>query len=123
MRESKVIELIKKLFLGTFDRCSFTKMNISPIHGRGFPDLVIATEYAVFFIEAKAPGKKPTKLQRAKLMEIKAAGGDSVRCFWSSVKRGTKDTLTFRDPETNNLECEIQLPKTNPRKLKRISGS
>jgi hypothetical protein len=122
MRESKVIEKIKKLFLSTFDKCSFTKINISPIHGRGFPDLLIVTEYATFFIEAKAPGGKPTKLQRAKLIEIKKAGQNSVRCYWATVKNGTANVLVFMDPETDEVMCEICTPDKRSSK-KRIQIS
>ena len=118
MRESKVIDKIKKLFKFTFDNCSFNKINISPLHGRGFPDLVIVTNYATFFIEAKAPGKKPTKLQRAKLLEIKKAGGHSVRSYWCTSKKGSPNILLFRDPETDSIECEIEV--TNRKNTKRV---
>lgn len=123
MRESLVITKIKKLFTTTFDKCSFTKINISPIHGRGFPDLLIVTEYATFFIEAKAPGNKPTELQRAKLLEMKKAGEDSVRCYWATVKKGTKDVLIFMDPETDEVLCEIQTSRKRvTRKRVEVSG-
>jgi len=109
MKESKVIELTKKLFKQIFPDCSITKVNVSRLHGRGFPDLVVITEYTVFFLEAKAPGKKPTKLQKATLCEFKRAGKGKVRSLWVEGSLKNKKKLIFHDPETDSIDCEICL--------------
>jgi len=123
LKEAVVITKIKKLFLELFPGCSYNKINISKLHGRGFPDLLIVTEYASFFIEAKAPGNKPTKLQRVKLKEIKKAGGDAVKCYWSTVKKTDTSKLLFLNPETDEVECEIDISsKRSAKRNVRVSG-
>lgn len=102
MLEKKVIEKVKKYFRTTFEACDFNKIHISPLHNRGFPDLVVITDQGTFFLEVKAPGKKPTILQRAKLNEIKRCSGDSdTGAYWVTFRKG--EGLVFFDPETDEV--------------------
>ena len=51
---------------------------VSPAH-RGVPDrMFITPKGRVFFIEFKAPGKKPTQLQEHEMGKINSAGGCAV---------------------------------------------
>ena len=107
MLEKKVIEKIKKYFNENFGKCDFNKMHVSPMHNRGFPDLVVVTAHGTYFLEAKAPGKKPTKLQRAKLCLIKERSGDSdSEAYWVTFKKGVG--LVFLDPETDEVIWTVE---------------
>ena len=46
----------------------------------GIPDLLIFEPTRTYMVEAKAPGKKPTPIQLAKIKEIQKAGG---KVFWT----------------------------------------
>ena len=50
----------------------------------GLPDLLVVKEGRAYFLEVKAPGKKPTKLQRA-TMDLIARSGAVVKIV-SSVE-------------------------------------
>lgn len=48
---------------------------------RGVPDRIFLKEGRVLFIEFKAPGNEPTKLQAQEILEILDHGG---KAFWTS---------------------------------------
>ena len=106
MLEKKVVEKVKKLFKSTFKTCDFNKIHVSPLHNRGFPDLVVITDHGTFFLEVKGPGKKPTKLQRAKLNLIKSCSGSGTKAYWVTYKQG--EGLVFLDPEGDEIVCTIK---------------
>ena len=106
MKESKVVEKVKKLFKSVFKKPDINKIHVSPIHNRGFPDLLIVTEFGAFFIEVKAPGKNLTLLQKTKLLEIKKAGGESVYCYLATCD--SVGNLLFKNPETEEIVCEVK---------------
>lgn len=45
---------------------------------RGVPDRIFIRSGAVVFVEFKAPGNVPTKLQEHEIDQIKAAGGNAI---------------------------------------------
>ncbi len=57
----------------------YTRKFSSPSN-RGVPDRIFIKEGKVIFIEFKAPGKLPTKLQLHELKEINEHGGHGVWC-------------------------------------------
>ena len=69
---------------------SFTKKIQQNMYSRGFPDLIIITEGASLYLEAKQKGKTPTVLQENCLNEISNAGGYAG---WFDFD---KDTNSFR---------------------------
>lgn len=78
MRESVLIEHIRayiKMLGG-----KVIKINQNGFSEAGIPDLVCILPGLTFFCETKAPGKKPTPIQLAKIAEINKAGG---RAFWT----------------------------------------
>jgi Holliday junction resolvase len=102
MLEKTVITKVQKYFKSTFKTSDLNKIHVSPLHNRGFPDLVVITDRRTFFIEVKAPGKKPTVLQRAKLNLIKTSAGDSgTKAYWVTYKKG--EGLIFFDPEDDEI--------------------
>jgi len=46
----------------------------------GTPDLIVILSHATYFVETKDWGKKPTRLQYARIAEINRAGG---KAFWT----------------------------------------
>jgi len=102
VKESKVIDNIKKYFKKKYPECCITKVHVSPIHNRGFPDLLILTLKGVYFIEVKAPGKRPTRLQETRLNEFKKASDPSkVFCYWATCEKKNPKELIFYDPKSN----------------------
>tara|TARA_R110000772_G_scaffold268565_3_gene396248 strand:+ start:5951 stop:6232 length:282 start_codon:yes stop_codon:yes gene_type:complete len=60
---------------------------------RGVPDrLFISPLGHVFFVEFKAPGKRPTALQERELREIQKRGG---RAHWASCVNDGKSIVDF----------------------------
>lgn len=57
----------------------------------GIPDLLIFEPTMTYMVETKAPGKKPTTIQLAKIAEINKAGG---KAFWTD---SFKDFCKKRD--------------------------
>ena len=55
----------------------YTRKWSSP-SSRGVPDRIFLKEGAVWFIEFKAPGNTPTKLQQHEINQIKEHGGNAV---------------------------------------------
>ena len=106
MKESKVIEKIKKLFKYLFINPEINKIHVSPLHNRGFPDLLIVTEYGVFFIEVKRPGGKLTTLQKVKLTSLAESGKDSIFVYWVTCDPQNTNKLLFYSPE-GDLRCEV----------------
>ena len=64
--EKKVVEHAKKLGF-------WTRKFVSP-NNRGVPDRIFAYKGRIFFIEFKAPGKKPTALQNLEHSKMFDAG-------------------------------------------------
>lgn len=107
MLEKKVIEKVKKVFKNTFKKCDFNKIHVSPLHNRGFPDLVIITDLGTFFLEVKGPGKKLTKLQRAKLNLIKECSGEGTKSYWVTYREDK--SLVFLDPGEDEVVCTVKI--------------
>jgi hypothetical protein len=57
----------------------YTRKFSSPSN-RGVPDRIFIKDGDVVFVEFKAPGKTPTKLQIHELKEITDKGGNAVWC-------------------------------------------
>jgi hypothetical protein len=102
--EKKVVLAIKKYFEKRYGKTNidFNKVHVSPLHNRGFPDLLVFTPEGTWVIEAKAPAKKPTKLQRAKLIKIRDTGRAHV--YWVDCDKNNVHALNFRNPETDKVE-------------------
>lgn len=109
IKESAVVAKVKKLFKDTFPGCEVCKIHVSPRHNRGFPDLLIVTEYATFFIEVKRPGNKPTDLQRSRLKSFQDSGKESVVCYWVDCDPQDNKILRFKNPDTDEVECTVRL--------------
>lgn len=69
----------------------YTRKFSSPAH-RGVPDRIVAKNGKVLFIEFKAPGEKPTKLQYREMDELMKQGyrahwADNLRdaCRWAEL--------------------------------------
>jgi len=60
MRESKVEEYLKE----KVERLNGMYLKFSSIGTNGVPDRIILLEGKVYFVELKAPGKTPRKLQK-----------------------------------------------------------
>lgn len=103
IKEAAVVKQIKTVFKTVFKNPDITKVYVTPMHNRGFPDLLISTDLGVFFIEVKAPGNKPTRLQSAKLNSLKEGGQDSVFCYWVDCDPVEPNLLRFYCPKTNKL--------------------
>jgi hypothetical protein len=70
---------------------------------QGMTDLILVTKkFGVLFIETKAPGKRPTPLQEAVMLQINQAGG---RAIWCDSMPMFLDFLKF-------LEMEEPVDKT-----------
>ena len=54
------------------------KLHGGPMQRRGVPDLLILVAGRALFVELKAPGKRPSPLQQARMNEIEAAKGMAV---------------------------------------------
>ena len=52
---------------------------VSPAH-RGVPDRIFIKEGRIVFVEFKAPGKKPTKLQESVIAKLRASGCEVHVC-------------------------------------------
>ena len=63
----------------------WTKSAGSPMQKRGLPDLLVIISgpgrCRAIFIELKAPGRKPTRLQAEMLKRLRAAGATAVVCY------------------------------------------
>ena len=71
--EGKVKKKIKKLLDNTLDL--YYKMPVPSGYGKSGLDFHGCFRGSYFAIEAKAPGKEPTKLQEDTMRRIEAAGG------------------------------------------------
>lgn len=76
--ETKVCEIAKRNGWLTFKF-------VSPAH-RGVPDRIFIREGRIVFIEFKAPGKQPTKLQAHTINKLREAGCEVWVC--DSVESG-----------------------------------
>ena len=88
--ESQLIESIRKTVRKAGGKV--IKIHQSGFSEIGVPDLaVIMPGHGTVWVEAKAPGKRPTKVQLLKMKEINDAGG---RAFWTSDIDGFWRLLT-----------------------------
>ena len=94
IKESKVIDNFKKFMKSNFKKISFHKIHVTPVHNRGFPDLLIVFEGVTLFVEVKAPGKKPTDNQLLTLQKLHKAG---AKVFVMDCSPDNKDCLIFYD--------------------------
>lgn len=103
IKEAQVIKALKSYFEKEYTKAKidWNKMNISFLHNRGFPDLVILTPDGVFFLEVKAPGKFPTLLQRSKLISMQATGCPNI--YWVDCDPNDVHNLYFRDPVDDSI--------------------
>jgi hypothetical protein len=108
LKEAAVIAKLKKIFSKHFENPEVVKIHVSPMHNRGFPDLLIVTEFGVFFIEAKAPGNTPTELQLSRLRTFKKSGGENVFCYWVDCSKKDNSLVQFRNIETSAVEFTIR---------------
>jgi len=73
----RVIEHLRKL-KREGEPCWWLKIHGGPLQHAGVPDLLIVYHGVALFVELKAPGKKPTRLQLETMRRIKAAGGRAI---------------------------------------------
>ena len=104
IKEAKVVLSIRKYFEKRYGKANidWNKIHVSPLHNRGFPDIMVFTPGGVWVIEAKAPGKKPTLLQRAKLHKIFNAGCANVH--WVDCDPADAKLLYFRSVIDDKIE-------------------
>jgi len=70
----RVIEYLRKLKRDG-EPVWWLKIHGGPLQHAGVPDLLIVYHGVVLFVELKAPGKKPTRLQLETMRRISVAGG------------------------------------------------
>lgn len=90
--ESKVIEVFKKFVHSNFSKVSFHKIYVSPLHNKGFPDLLVVIEGVTIFVEAKAPGGVLSKNQQATLKKLHDSG---AKTFVMDCHKEDKSKLNF----------------------------
>ena len=77
--EARLIEQIRKFVKNSGGKV--IKIHTTGVSEKGIPDLVVCIpSLPTFFVETKSKGKKPTKLQLAKIKEIQKAGGIAFWC-------------------------------------------
>lgn len=69
-------EIERKLTAWAKKNDVYTRKFSSPSH-RGVPDRIFIANGQVLFLELKAEGKKPTKLQLREIDKINTAGGEA----------------------------------------------
>lgn len=78
--ENRLIEQIKKWVEDR--KGKVIKIHQSGYSELGIPDLIVMVPgYEMCLVETKAPGKKPTPIQKAKIKEINKKGGKSFWCY------------------------------------------
>jgi hypothetical protein len=56
-------------------RVWWVKLHGGPMQRSGVPDLLVVIDGRVVFVELKAPGNEPSRLQEHTIAQIEAAGG------------------------------------------------
>ena len=82
-------ELERKLVEWAGDNGTLTYKFSSPSQ-RGVPDRIFLGKGGTLFIELKAPGKKPTKLQLREIYRINEYGNLTTAAAWSDNLEGAK---------------------------------
>ncbi len=67
---------------------------------------MILSPGGVWFLEAKAPGNKPTKLQYAKLQKMHSIGCSNVH--WVDCDPEDVNDLYFRNPFTDDIDFKAK---------------
>jgi len=106
IKETNIIDRFKKFIKSINPNSFIRKIHISPIHNRGFPDLIVIINGVTLFIETKVPGNKPTPLQTVVLNEIEEAGGLS---FILDCEKNNKNILNLRFVKTNQIVFQIDI--------------
>lgn len=81
-----IVTLAKSLGWWTF------KIAGGPMQTSGIPDLLCLKNGRAVFLEVKQPGKKPTRLQEHRMLEIRKVGGAVAEVVTS--KEEAKEVLT-----------------------------
>ncbi len=75
------------------------KIHGGPMQVAGIPDLLVVVSGLSVFIELKAEGGKPSRLQLARLEEIKAAGAWTAVCSHAeTVEKLIRFVVDIRSP-------------------------
>lgn len=77
---------------------AWLKIKGGPMQARGWPDLLVIYRGRVLFVELKAEGNEPTLLQRARIEEIRTAGGEAHVCRTMPDVRRVLDFNERREP-------------------------
>lgn len=72
-------DLEKRISRMARDHGCYTRKFVAPGHA-GVPDRLIIRQGLTLFLEIKAPGKKPTDLQKDEINLINASGGFATWC-------------------------------------------
>ena len=121
IKENALVPIVKKLFGALAANSFVTKIHVSAMHNYGFPDMIAICEGITFYLELKAPGKKPTALQEGTLLKIQDAG---ARSYVVDCATDNKHILNFRHPASmvNIFEVDTKNPLAISNFWTRISG-
>ena len=81
----------------------FWKLHGSPMQMSGMPDIGIVFRGRAVFVELKAPGKRPTKIQRHRMTELEKAGAICFVCSDLNTFIDFMETLDDKLPHTTHL--------------------
>ena len=99
--ETRLLRKLRVAIQARYPESFSFKVHGSPFQDTGLPDLVCCIQGRFVGIEAKMPGKVPTKIQYYKLDRIHDAGGIAI---WGSSIEAILDRL-----ETElNVQTELQ---------------